>query len=89
MKYVSTKVKKKILNFIITYLFEQISKHFTQLRSWTFTFSMIYFLGLNFYPRLFLPGPGGKVYVHVRLRDGCAGLQQGADWPGDGGDDGL
>ena len=40
---------------------------------------MNHFLGLNLYPRLFLPGPGGEVYVHVRLRDGRAGLQQGAD----------
>ena len=43
------------------------------------------FSGWYLHPWLFLPQGAGQVHVHVRVSDGRAGVQQGAEQPGDGG----
>ena len=53
--------------------------HFTSLKETEQIFPLIFLLGFNFHPRLFLPRPGSEDDVHVRLRNGRSGLQQGAD----------
>ena len=54
-----------------------------------FVFPLSSIKGFNIHARLLLPEHGSQDDVHVRVCDGRPGVQQGADRPGDGGDDGL